>query len=73
MSGRIIINKILRFENIEYEWNKFILELKIKHVKLPHLLNSKYNHNEKFNLNKTTKERIYELYESDFKLLGYDK
>ena len=65
---KLMINKILRFENFKYI-KKFIL-LKFK-KNLQHDNNN--NKKEKIILTDEQKEKIYQIYHKDFILLKYDK
>ena len=66
--NKLMINKILRFENFEYV-KKFI---KIRYkAKVEHTNNNK--NKQKLELTTNQKNKIYKIYEKDFILLKYDR
>lgn len=70
-SRKLMVDEILRFENLEDEFNKMCGKLKID-VKLPHRMKSNHELYEYYYTNET-KNIIYELYKDDFELFKYKK
>ena len=65
------VDYILRLENIDKDW--LLIKDKIKAKRMyPHLNKSIISNSNSF-LTVKQKERVYNLYKDDFKLLGYEK
>ena len=67
------INK-LRFENLQKDFENFIFINRISGIntKIPHL-NQTQRKNHKYYYDKDTQEKVYKLWEQDFKKFNYDK
>ena len=71
--NKLLVNELLRFENLEEEYKEMLKKNKLKLTPLKHLNKSK-----EMNLNilyktKGIKKRIYNLYKKDFLLFDYLK
>lgn len=67
------INK-LRFENLQKDFENFVFMNRISGIKtkIPHL-NQTQRKNHKHYYDKNTQEKVYKLWEQDFKKFNYDK
>ena len=69
-NGKIIINEILRFENLEIDFNKFIAKYKLEPVNLSHENVTEHNHYSTY-FNDKQIEIVKQIYKKDFDLFGY--
>mgnify|MGYP000902692988 CR=1 FL=1 len=69
---KIGVKKLLRFESLAIEWPQLLETLGYAPKPLPHL-RKWHLRPEKVELTPLSKRRIYEYYERDFRLLGYNK
>lgn len=67
-NNTLMIDKILRFENFEYI--KKFMKLRYK-INISH--ENKNNYNKNFILTDDQRNKIYKIYQKDFKLLKYSK
>ncbi|MBW2998482.1 sulfotransferase family protein [Candidatus Woesearchaeota archaeon] len=68
--GKIIVDFIGQFENIDKDFNKICKKLKIN-VKLPHLMKSEKKDYKEY-YTKETKEMIRKRYKKDIEMFGYN-
>ncbi len=69
-NGTIMVDKIIRFENIEKEFELIRQHLGIQNITLPHVNKSKRKHYTKY-YNKRTIQIISNLYKEDIELFNY--
>jgi len=67
--GRIIVDSILRFENLEEDFNRLMKKLKLN-FKLPYINKTTYNPNQVI-YTERGKKLIEKLYKKDIKFFGY--
>lgn len=71
-NDNLLVDRLVRFENINDEWLDLLDELGEDHVKLPHVL--RFNlRPDTVTLNKNSLNKIYDHYKRDFDILGYNK
>jgi hypothetical protein len=69
---KLFVNRILRFENLQEDFNLLCKELKLKECILPHKKKTDHKHYLEY-YNVSLQERVYNYYKFDFELLGYSK
>ena len=69
-NGMIMVDKIIRFENIEEEFQLMRQHLGIPYIKLPHVNKSKRKHYTKY-YNKSTIQIVSDLYKEDIEAFNY--
>lgn len=72
LNDKIYVNRILRFENIQDDFNLLCDEIKVERYTLPFRNKTDHKHYDYY-LNNELKNRIYNYYKNDFEKLGYLK
>lgn len=69
--GVLMVDRVLKLENIELELNEFMMEVGIPSVELPKL-NRSENDNYKRAFSKEAIQKVREVYSKDIETFGYD-
>lgn len=67
--NNILVNKIMRYEKLDEEWNNFQQKYKVENIQKKNITPNKRKIVKK--LSNDQKKRIYNLYKTDFVLFGY--
>jgi len=70
--GKLGVDTMLRFENLENEWRDFLKSLKIDFVPLKHR-NASNHYNWKYYYPRHVADVVYDIYREDFRRLRYKK
>ena len=70
VDGKMVIENIIRFENLEKDFNRICSKLDIKRTKLPHLNKSHHAHYSNY-YNKRTRDIIGKFYEEEVDYFKY--
>ena len=69
--GKIIVDFIGKFENLEEDYFKICKKIRLPKTKLPHKRKTYHKHYSKYYDNET-KTMVTEIYKKDLEILGYD-
>jgi hypothetical protein len=72
-NGKLLVDDIIRFENIEEDSKKVFNKLNISCEEISHLNRTKLSFDKDYLLDDKNKQRIYNLYKIDFETFGYEK
>jgi chondroitin 4-sulfotransferase 11 len=69
-SGNFVIDKIIKFENLQIDFDELLISIGEKPVILPHRHKAKREYYAKY-YNEETKKRVYQLYKDDIDFFGF--
>lgn len=70
INGNIMVDKIIRYENLEKEFHLIAQHLGIQHTRLPHVNKSKRKPYAKY-YSERSKQMVYDLYKKDIEAFNY--